>query len=53
MDPASWSANQLKRLGVWIRDGGELPVGVPSYAEVELWYAALGAEVQQRLMTHD
>lgn len=53
LEPSPWGSKQLRRLGEWIRDGGDEPSNAPSYGDVELWYSALAAEVQLRLREHD
>ncbi|MFT4220586.1 MAG: hypothetical protein QM611_08725 [Microbacterium sp.] len=49
MDACPWGTNELKRLGVHIRD--ETPPGSdhPSYGEVMAWYNDLAASVQRRI----
>lgn len=43
----------MKRLGYWIRDGGDPTGDFPSYSEVELWYSELAMEVQRKLSSYD
>ena len=52
MERPPWSSNQLKKLGVSIRDGLPLPQGAPTYDDVLLWYNELAIEVQSVISQH-
>lgn len=53
MTQQPWSNNQLKRLSRSIRDGTAEPNGVPSYAEVMLWYNDVAVDVLTRIREMD
>jgi ppGpp synthetase/RelA/SpoT-type nucleotidyltranferase len=44
-----WSNTSLRKLGAALRDGREPPDDSPSYADVMLWHADLGAEVHEQI----
>ncbi len=48
-----WSRNQLRKLGSCIRDGRQIPNGLPSYADVMAWHNLLAADIVEQVDAAD
>lgn len=53
MPPLPWSTNQLKKLGIRIRDGETVPDSLPGYNEVMFYFNDVAAETQARIAALD
>ena len=50
MQDRPWTLNQLKKLGICIRDQADILGGLPEYYEVMGWYNDLALDVQSKIM---
>ncbi|HET7415976.1 MAG TPA: hypothetical protein VFI97_09800 [Arthrobacter sp.] len=53
MEQHPWSSKKMRRLGQCIRDNQEIPEGVPTYADVMLYFNDLAIATQNQLMDLD
>lgn len=53
MSEQTWSTNQLKKLGVCIRDDTPIPPSLPTYDEVMVFYNDLAADTQAKIESLD
>jgi ppGpp synthetase/RelA/SpoT-type nucleotidyltranferase len=53
VEPRPWSANQLRKLGVSIKNEDPPPSNVPTFDEVIVWYNELASSVQQSIEEQD
>ena len=53
MESPPWKTKQLRKLGEYIRDGVEVPPGLPAYDDVMLFYSDVAAEAQETIQGID